>query len=96
MGLIGDVTPGITALSNQLPGVIDKLTTAGHDDIAQLLTGLRADIEQIQSGALMVVKAAEDPLLERFDRLLEILTGFEAFAGGVDISVTPKASAPPK
>ncbi len=97
MGLIGDVTPGITALSAQLPTIIQTLTTAGHDDIAQLLGGVQVEFDKLISGELAIVKAVEDPLLERADRFVEkvdrvidILGKFEGFANGFDINVTPK------
>ncbi len=97
MGLIGDVTPGITSLAAQLPTVIQTLTAAGHDDIVQLLTGAGAEFDKLISGELAIVKAVEDPLLQRMDvfaekadRVIDIFTKFEGFADGFDISVTPK------
>lgn len=92
MGIIGDVTPGITALAAQLPGIISTLAGTAHDDIAQLLTGAQADIDRLVSGELAVIKAAEDPILAelrawRAELSTTLSVGINGTIGGIPLMI---------
>ncbi len=58
---------------------IDHLQTMGVALESKTMADLFAD-----------VKAVEDPILARLDKIIAIGEKFQTFAGGFDISVTPK------
>ena len=99
MGLIGDVTPGITQLSAQVPGILSALGLdlgqLGDKEqaiVAQLVAGLQA--AEAQAGA--VIQADLAPLLEELQACrVEVGKWRELLAGGFSIvptSTLPKTS----
>lgn len=83
----------VQAAVAQIPGLEAFLGSKVNDLHAALAETLTAGVVQIRDTLLKV----EAPVLERIDvlnanvsRLLAVAEKFQSFAGGFDISVTPK------
>lgn len=57
-----------------------------------IIEQIEAHAEALEDKAIAAEKEAEDPILQRLDRIIVLGEKFEGFSAGFDISVRPKAT----